>query len=391
MNFCASVCEYNPLHFGHCRHLNYMKNTLNAKNVLVIMSGNFTQRGEPALLNKFARARQAVLAGADIVLELPTVFSVSNAEIFSKGAIKILNSLNCIDGLCFGAETDDGKEFIRIASILNSETDEFKSLLSSYLKSGVSFAKAKFETLKTLNKDIDENLFLLPNNILGIEYTRAILELDSKIQIFPLLRENTHNDDTLQQIITSAKSIRTAISRGETAKIQNNVPPFVYEDLQNVSKSFDNLILAKVLSESSESIAEILDCSEGLNNRLKELAKKSLTVDELVENATTKRYTSARIRRILISNLLGIKKEFVFKALSSPLYAKVLAINSKKTDIISTLNKNSSIPILTRKSDCDKLDGIAKQSFELDTLSNDIYGIVNKKTINENQMMRIQL
>ena len=390
MKICGIIAEYNPFHLGHLRHIDYVKTTLNAEKVVVIMSGNFSQRGEPAVLNKFTRAKHAILSGADAVIELPSVFATANAEIFATGAVKILDQLNIVDGICFGAESGNCEDFTSLAKILVNETKDFKKTLKEKMESGISLAKAKFLTVKQLYGDkYDENLLNLPNNILGLEYTKAILKLNSKMQIYPMLREGDHNDKTLKKGVTSATSIRHYLSMNKKGKIRKNVPPYVYKDLTIPPFAFENMILSKIITTPAEQMKNILDCTEGLENRIKALLKDSLTLDELIEKVTTKRYTETRIRRILIANLLGISEKLVFNCLDEPLYAKVLAVNENSKDIISLMAKNSSIPILTRKSDDLTLKKTAQKCFEIDQIANDLYNLATRQKENEHQMLII--
>ena len=387
MNTVAVIAEYNPFHLGHVRHLNYVKETLGAKNVIVVMSGNFTQRGEPAIMDKFTRAKHAVLAGADMVVELPTVFATANAEIFAKGAINIINSLGVVDGVCFGVESGKSADFITLAKALNDESKEYKKALKTQLDNGVSLAKAKFEALKSLGKEFDESLISSPNNILGVEYTKALLSVNPNIDIYPMLRTGNHNDKTLKKGITSASSIREVLKTGKVKKLKKNLPDFVFHDLVPYPYSFDDIIMASVVKTPHEEMAEILDCTEGLENRIKALAKDNVTIDKLTQKVATKRYTLTRINRILVSALLKIKADFVRECLASPLYAKVLAINGERKDLLSTVNEKSSIPVLSRKSDFSYLEKTAKACFETDVLANDLYNLATKNRQNENHMI----
>lgn len=389
MKICATVAEYNPFHNGHQKHLNYVKGNLSHDKTIVVMSGNFTQRGEPAVNDKFTRARWAILAGADIVIELPTVFATANAEIFAKGAVKILNDLGAIDGLCFGIESGNKIDYIKLASALNNETKEFKKLLKSYLDDGHSFVKAKFLAMKDLGESYDENLISTPNNILGVEYTRALLDFKSQIEIFPMLRIGNHNDKKLNKKFTSASSIREILKVGKSKKIKGVTPPFVYADLDKINTAFEHMIMSALLTKSAKDVAKILDCTEGLENRIKALSKDNKNLNDLVDKCTTKRYTSSRIRRILLSNLLGIEEKFVFDCLSSPLYAKVLAVKKDSMDVISELSKNSKIPLLTRKSDVLNLSKTALSCYHKDVLACDLYSLAIGKKINENNMLII--
>ena len=166
MKICACIAEYNPFHNGHLKHIEYIKNTLGAQKVIVIMSGNFTQRGEVAVLDKFTRAKHAVIAGADVVIELPTVIATANAERFAQGAINIVNALGVVDGLCFGVESGSSEQYLSLASILNDESKDFKKALKEKLDGGISLAKAKAQTVKELYGDkINHDLLSSPNNI----------------------------------------------------------------------------------------------------------------------------------------------------------------------------------------------------------------------------------
>ena len=383
MKICAVVAEYNPLHLGHVKQLSYIKESLGAENVIVIMSGNFTQRGEPAVLDKYTRARHAILSGADLVLELPTVFATANAEIFAKGAISVLNDLGCIDGLCFGVESGTREDYISLAVALNNESKEFKKILKEKLETGVSLAKAKFETLKELGEEHDPSLIGSPNNILGVEYTKAIAHYHSNIEIYPLIREGNHNEEKYKKGLTSAKSIRNLLKDGKIKKAKSSMPTCVFKDLKEYPFAFDKLLMLKLLTTSLEELKEVLDCTEGLENRIKALSKDNKSLNALIEKAVTKRYTEPRIRRIITSNLLGIKKELAFKALESELYAKVLAVNAEKKDLISVIAKSSSIPLITRKSQVGELKKHAKACFDIDVLANDIYNLATNKNQNE--------
>ena len=388
MKICACIAEYNPFHLGHLKHIDYMKSVLGAEKIIVVMSGNFTHRGEPAVLNKFIRAKQAVIAGADLVIELPTVFATANAETFATGAVNLINALGCVDGLCFGVESGDKDAYIKLAYAMNDESKEFKKALKEKLESGISLAKAKFEALKSLGKnDFDSTLISSPNNILGLEYTKALLKNKSNIEIYPMLRKGDHNDITLKKGITSATSIREVLKTGKINKVKKSVPPFVYKDLQKYPFGFDKLTMASAIISSAETLAKIADCTEGLENRIKAFCKDNYNVEQLVEKVSTKRYTSTRIRRILIANLLGINKKLVDDCLTAKTYAKILALNSESKEIISMLAKTASIPVLTRKSDLSTLKKTALLAFEKDSLANDLYNLVTMDKQNENQMI----
>ncbi len=389
MKICGIIAEYNPFHLGHLRQIDYVKNVLGAEKIVVVMSGNFTQRGEIALLDKFTRAKHAVIAGADLVIELPTVFATANAEIFAKGAVNILSSLGIVDGICFGVESGNADDYIALAKAMNNESKEFKKILKEKLDNGISLAKAKFETIKSLGGEFDETLISSPNNILGLEYVKAILLSKSNMKIFPLVRDNIHNDKTLKKGITSATSIREVIKLGKHKKAKKNVPPFVFKDFDKYPIDFEKLCLASIISSSTEDLAKILDCTEGLENRIKAFSKDNLVLEQLIDKVSTKRYTKTRIQRIILSNLLGIEKDLVMDCLSSKLYAKVLAIDSQSKDLIPLACSKSSIPLLTRKSDQNLLKKTALSCFEKDVLASDLFSLISQKKVNENQMLLV--
>ena len=387
MKICFTIAEYNPFHLGHAKHIDYIKTVLGAEKVVVIMSGNFTQRGEIAVLDKFKRAEHAIKAGADAVIELPTVFATANAEIFAKGAINVISSLGVKGGLCFGIESGEKQEYIDLALSMNDESKEYKKALKTQLENGLSLAKAKFLALKDVGGDFNEDLISSPNNVLGVEYTKAILSYGADLEIYPMIRKGDHNDTTLKKGITSASSIRKVLKNKKFKKLKSNLPSFVFKDLKGYPNDFDKILMASVLTTPAENMAKVPDCSEGLENRIKALAKDNVTVDELINKVSTKRYTMARIRRILTANLLGITKDLVSECLNSKLYAKVLAINGDGKDIISLLSENSSIPVLTRKSNLIDLKKTAKKCFDIDVLANDLYNLTTEHRTNENQMI----
>ena len=388
MKFCFLIAEYNPFHNGHLRHIEHIKNDLGAEKVIVIMSGNFTQRGEMAILDKYTRARHAIIAGADMVIELPTVFANGNAETFAKGAINIISSLGVEGGLCFGVESGLKDDYLKLARALNDESKEYKNALKEHLESGVSLAKAKFLALKdTSDGEFNEELISSPNNILGIEYTKAILKNNLSLEIFPFERNSCHNDLTLKKGITSASSIRNALLLNKKGKVKKCLPKFVFKDLKPLNSNFENMLLTALLLSSSEKLKDLPDCTEGLENRIKALSKDNLNLEQLIEKISTKRYTKARIRRILVANLLSITNDTTFDALNSKLYAKVLAVNESAKDLISLLSSTSSVPLITRKSDVVNLKKTAEKIFKIDTLAVDLFNLANGVKLNEYQTL----
>ncbi len=392
MKICTVIAEYNPFHNGHLKQLRYIKNNLKPDYTIVIMSGNFTQRGDVALLDKYTRASHAILGGADLVLELPQVFACQNAEVFSKGALSILSKLPGEKTLCFGAEKDNLEDFINLAKVLNNETKEYKRLLKENLSQGNSFILARKQALDTLykNSNLDLSLLEAPNNILGLEYVKAILKNGYDFNINILKRQdNGFNNDKIDGEFSSALSIRTAIKNNKIDDIKKAVPSFAFNDLPTLILNGDSQILYALLSSSKEKLKEIPDCIEGLENKLKNSLKTCFSVDELLKNLNTKRYTDARIRRILINNLLDIDKNLVKKCLKNNLYFRVLAIKNGKENLLKELNNANTLPVIERKSSLSKLKGIALKSIEKDIFANDVYSIITKRQYGELIMKKI--
>ena len=378
MKICAIICEYNPLHNGHLYQIREAKRLSGADAILCIMSGNFVQRGEDALLDKYTRAKHALFAGADAVIELPTVFATSNAELFAKGAIWVLNAIPDVQTLCFGCETDDKELFIAAAQHLNNEPTEISEKIKNFVSTGMSYAKARALAWSDF---IPTELLCSPNNILGLEYTRAILSLNSPIKILPIKRiGNAYNDKNLQEQFSSATAIREAISNGQD--VTNAVPDFVAKNLvkkQNIS--LDTLEKYAILSKSANEIAKVCDCSEGLENALKKAAESTLP---LAETLTSARYTTSRIRRIALQNLLTIHETVIRSALQSELYLRILAVKKDNEEILRALGA-SHFPTIARAHDENKLSPIGKKCYNIDKFAEKIYslshGSIEKKNI----------
>ena len=390
MKICTVIAEYNPFHNGHLKQLEYIKNNLKPDYVIVIMSGNFTERGDVAILDKYTRASHAVLGGADLVLELPQVFASQNAEVFSKGALSILSKLPGEKTLCFGAENDNLDSFITLSKILNNETSEYKRLLKENLKQGKSYILARRQALNTLYKDVDLTLLDKPNNILGLEYVKSILKNNYEFNICILKREdNGFNWDKLDGEFSSALSIRTAISNGEIEKTKNALPLFTYSNLPSKIYNGDSEILYALLNTTKEDLKKIPDCIEGLENKLKTALYDSFSVEQLLEKVNTKRYTDARIRRILINNLLNIDKTFVKKCLKTPLYFRVLAVKKGKEKLLKELNNANTLPVIERKSSINKLSDVALKCLEKDLFANEVYSLITKSRYGDLIMKKV--
>ncbi len=368
MKICAIICEYNPFHNGHLHQIRQIRDQVSPDAILCIMSGNFVQRGDCAVMEKHTRAKHAVLAGADAVIELPTVFATSNAELFAKGAISILKEIPEVTTLCFGAENADKPTFLQAAKLLNQEPEEVSFKIKTLMSEGISYAKARAQAFEGY---IPSAFLSSPNNVLGLEYTKAILDANAAIDIFPIPRIGGGYLDEKLQEVSSATAIRKAITNGET--IKNTLPLYVQKDLpNNLENSLHLLEKHAVLFNSKEEIANICDCVEGLENAFKKMATSSLSFEE---NLTSQRYTSSRIRRIALQNLLGISKCFIKDCLTTPLYIRALAMKKSRIDLLSILGQ-SKLSLLIRAHDEDNLQGVQKACYEKDIYAEQMYSLL---------------
>lgn len=380
MKICGIICEYNPFHNGHAYLLERAKKESGCELTVCAMSGNFTQRGEPAFLGKYARARHAVLAGADAVIEIPAPFACAPAEIFAKGAVKLLASLPDFSSLAFGCESGNEESFLAAAKALSDESRTMKAAIREKLKKGISLIKARTEAAAE-TEPLSAPLLSSPNNVLGVEYQKALLFFGSGARVLPVLRTGGgHADAELAKNYSSATAIREGVRLGKLRAVKRNVPEFVFDDLKNApdTSAYKALAVYAALSRPAEQLKKILDCTEGLENRIKALAKGNPDYDALVGKVTTKRYISSRVRRILAAAVLGIEEELVRKSLKNKLYLNVLAVKKERADDVLPALARSEFPLLTRASDEKKLTRTAMECYEKDLLADDIYSFITR-------------
>lgn len=387
MKICAVICEYNPFHNGHLYQLKEIRNRSGCDKTLCLMSGNFTQRGEAAVFHKYVRARHAVENGADLVLELPAAFAVSPAELFARGAVHILNSIPAVSALAFGCESGTAESFLAAARATLAEDKQFKAALKENMKDGTSYAKARTQTALAFNGDVDEALLSSPNNILGTEYCRALLNEGSDIEPLPVLRVGGgYADTSLLKDFSSATALRRALEetkRPERA-LKRNLPGNVYASFANYRPvPFEQTALCALVRTPADDIALCPDCSEGLENRLKAMAKSNPVYGEMLGKVVSKRYTLSRLKRILAQNLLKIRLKDARGYLASPLYYKVLAVKKEGAEELLAELEKGAFPSVVRKSDAIALKKSAAECFALDVRANDIYNALSGIHTNE--------
>ncbi len=365
------VCEYNPFHNGHLHQINEIKRMLDEP-IICVMSGNFTQRGEIAIADKYERAKMALSAGADLVVELPVPFCVASAEYFATASINILARLG-VDKLSFGSESGDAEKIMKIAKIAAS--DDFKNECASFSKEQGNVG-AYFDLLAKKSGEAN----ILANDILGIEYTKAILKNNYKIQICPIKREGNAYRDTELSIgeLPSASAIRETIANSNFDKISSFVPKSTLEilkqnELADLKNAKDGILLALRLIDGQALDVAISD--KGLVNRILAIAHECASFDEFEEKLQTKKYTSSAIRRAVLYILLGIKKADLD---TLPEYTILLGANEKGREYLASIRKNeSAIKVITKPADAE-----GSRQFELSCRADAIYTMCfkNKKT-----------
>lgn len=355
------VVEYNPFHNGHLYHLQQAKQITSADAVVAVMSGNFLQRGEPALVDKWTRAEMALRSGVDLVLELPTVYACQPAEWFAYGAVATLEATGIVHTLCFGSESGQLDWMQEVAITLAREPQLFRKSLRNNLKKGWSFPEAYSHSLQLIHPDIPAEL-AKPNNILGISYCAALHKLNSRIQPFTIRREKAgyHQAELKDERIASATAIRrTWFESGDLETIQPFVPPSTYHLLKVRTKegvppltweSFHQALFGKLISATPEELAEYCAVEEGLEYRLKQQLPHADTVNDYISAVKTKRYTWNRLQRVLTSILLGFRKTDMNRSVlvHGPEYLRVLGFTDLGREMLKQMKETATLPIISR-------------------------------------------
>jgi len=353
------IAEYNPFHNGHLLHLEKSKKICDAQYSVCVMSGNFVQRGNTSIVNKWIRAEMALKSGVDLVLELPTVYSISSAENFAEGAIKLLNSLKIVDTISFGSENSDINVLNRISSVLHEEPKQYLEFLNSESKKGLSFPKARENAiLLYLNDKKYLNILNQPNNTLAIEYLKALKKYKSHISPISVKREKVfYNSNCIVDEYASATAIRNMIINEQFNDIRKVVPASSYNLLMNeieeghlvidISK-FEKEILYTIRRLSADDIKNFPEVTEGLENAIKNASNSCNNLSELINMIKSKRYTHTRIQRILLYILLNITKKDMYLSRKNIPYARILGYSPQGKELISEIYKaNPKITLIT--------------------------------------------
>lgn len=328
MEICGIICEYNPLHLGHKKQLTLVREQIGAEGGIVcLMSGNFVQRGHPAIMDKSIRAEAAIKSGADLVLELPITYALSSAEGFAAGGVSILSPF--CKWLCFGAENPDKDALLKTANALLSPA--FSQALRTYLDEGLSFPAARQKALSSMG--LDTSLLESPNNILAVEYCKAILAQNSQMQPMPIFRPDNYHSEETDEENPSATSVRDKMLHQESflAFLPEETRKAFFTAPLHSLQAGERAILGKLRTMTDREFACLPGGSEGLWRKLMHTARECISVEEIATSVKSKRYTRTRIDRMILCAFLGITEEML--RIQAP-YVRVLALNDRGREIL---------------------------------------------------------
>lgn len=392
MKVCAVIAEYNPFHLGHAYHLKKARQLTDADYIIVVMSGNFVQRGDPALVDKYTRAKAALSCGADLVLELPSCFSTGSAEYFARGAISMLDHLGMIDFLCFGSECSEIQFLSQFAEIFLNEPEPYKNILREKLKLGYSYPTARTNALVIAYPQLASDIAVVssPNNILGIEYIKALHRRRSRIHPVNIRRTGSdHRDQRLGDVYSSSRALRQAMqSNRSIEELRSHMPEEAYNLLAEYfaqerplfQNDFSTLLHYKLLSEQAKGYTEYLDVAPDLSEKICKYVYQFTTFSEFCDLLKSKDMTYTRISRCLLHILLNIRKEhmeYYIDNQDSVCYARLLGFREEAKPLLTAIDRNTSIPLITKMADAEKLltsDG--HRMFQQEVQITDIYSSI---------------
>ncbi len=376
MKVSGIICEYNPFHNGHLYHIRKTREN-GATHIAAVMSGNFVQRGDTAIMDKLERARLAVRSGADLVIELPVQYSLASAENFASGAVHLLDSLGAVDELSFGSECGDTRKLLKAMETVDlaalTHADEIKSIMGK----GYTYPRALNSVVNGYDPEAAA-VIAEPNNTLAVEYLRALKRSGSAMEPFTVMREKAAHDGTeasdgfasasmLREMIENGESIDSFTTEEWAAAVRNAV-----KNGETASMSrLERVILYKLRTCSVEEIAQICDVGQGLEHRIYG-ARMAGSLDELLFTVKTKRYTMARIRRIMLALLIGITKTDMEQL---PPYGRILAFNERGREILARAKGSAVIPFGSSIAKLSQLGDTAERFAELEIRASDIYGL----------------
>ena len=404
MKIVGLITEYNPFHNGHLYHMQKAKEITGADSVIAVMSGNYVQRGAPAIMPKHLRAEVALEAGIPLVLELPVCYASGSAEYFADGAISLFEKLGCIDSICFGSECGDYYLLEKVAHVTADEPEAYKQTLQDALKQGLSFPLARQAALKAYFQDPSlDDILEQPNNILGIEYIKALYLRKSPIGAYTIRRKiSGYHDKELSPGYSSASAIRRLLAFAGNSvhlaseemydepglsevltRLEGQVPPSCIRSLEETHRvrypvyanDFSLLFRYRLLTETRESLAGYLDMTEELANRMINHANDFITFDQFCDLLKTRDMTYSRISRCLLHILLNIRTEdmTLYKEEGGCQYVRVLGFSKDGAKLLTRIKRTSSVPLLTKLTQTEGLSKTGLRMLRQDIFAADLY------------------
>lgn len=404
MKIVGLITEYNPFHNGHLYHIEKAKEITGADAAIVVMSGNYVQRGAPAIMPKHLRAEVALEAGVPVVMELPVCFATGSAEYFAAGAVSLFEQLGCVDSICFGSECGDYARLEQIAHVVADEPEEYKFSLQEGLRKGLSFPRARQLALKACLRDDSLDAVLeQPNNILGIEYIKALYLKKSPIKTYTIKRMvSGYHDESLSESYSSASAIRKLLAYASNSihleeegmfdepvmsevltRLEGQVPPSCIRLLEEThrtrypiySNDFSLLLKYKLLTETKDTLVKYADITEDLANRIMNHANDFITFDQFCDLLKTRDMTYTRISRSLFHILLGITKYYMLSCREDGYchYAHILGFRKDAANVLTHLKAHTKVPLVTKLTQADSLSDTGSRMLTQDIFASNLY------------------
>ena len=398
MKVTGIIAEYDPFHNGHSYHIKKAREMTGADAIVVVMSGHFTQRGMPAFFRRDARVRMAVDGGADLVIELPYIYACNSSHEFARGAAGILNGIGCVDALVFGAETDDMDTLGKAARAAAGTDDRSSAYIKEEMKNGVSYPEALTRSVEKIYGAQTAAVLREPNNLLGIEYMKALHELGSGIKPFIVGRRSAAHGESLEMLherkqeqrIASGTAVRKAVYAGGARAAEMLVPDTSFsiisgyerssgfnftEYRDKIKKNMFELLKYKIITSDESELAEVYGVAEGLENRLKSCISGAEDIDGLIDSVKSKRYTRARISRTLMHLLINLRTTD-FETLRETYCARVLGFSPTGGKLLRLMSESSAIPVFSNLSRLDKRSPEAARVLKYDMRASDVYALL---------------
>lgn len=384
MYISAVISEFNPFHLGHKYFIDRIRQN-GTTHVIAVMSGNFVQRGEPAILSKWARTEFILNCGVDLVIEIPVSKSISTAEKYAYNGVKIVDAIGCVDSLCFGSECGNMDLLLELSKILSD--DNIISYIKKFLKQGITYAKAREMAVKLLMGEKFELLIRQPNNILAVEYIKAVNKIGCGVCLNTIMRNGAGHDSkgSSDDGIISALEIRDLMrSKKQVDRFVPKVCMDIIEREISLKRAPSDLIyteraiLSKLRSMDIETLSKLPDISEGIEYRILNAVKTAGSLEELYFKIKTKRYTMSRIKRIILSAFLDINKDC--QSMDVP-YIRVLGFNDKGAEVLKQMKHKAKLPVVTNFCDVKKLNRECVYTFETESKASDLYSLMLPKVM----------